>query len=162
MLAAVSGALQASYLSFISPAGFDVLLGIQLVVMVIVGGTASCSGPVLGVLAVMAAVEILRGVVPLIVPGVRGPVELIGLSAVLGLTVLLLPRGLTGQPRPARQRRRAAEAPVGGRPTAGWLGTVALEGPGPPANRRCWPALRRRPGRRGRDALPSPPARSSG
>jgi branched-chain amino acid transport system ATP-binding protein len=45
---------------------------------------------------------------------VRGPVEPIGLSLILGMTVLLLPRGLTGRALPASRRRRPCATPVDG------------------------------------------------
>jgi branched-chain amino acid transport system permease protein len=89
--AALAGALYADYLSFISPAAFDVLLGVQLVVMVVVGGAAGAWGPLLGAVGITAAVKLLPGVVPLVVPGARGPVELVGLSLQLGLITIVRP-----------------------------------------------------------------------
>jgi branched-chain amino acid transport system permease protein len=88
-LAAIGGALYADYLTFLSPAGFDILLGIQFVVMVVVGGSSSWRGPLLGAVGVTLMVEVLRVVVPLVVPGARGPVELVGLSLALGGVTLV-------------------------------------------------------------------------
>jgi branched-chain amino acid transport system permease protein len=110
--AALAGALYADYLTFISPAGFDLLLGVQLLVMVTVGGTASFWGPLLGAVGITALTEVLRGLIPLVVPGARGPVELVGLSVVLALTVVLRPRGLSGGG--AAPGGRAARRTTGG------------------------------------------------
>jgi branched-chain amino acid transport system permease protein len=112
VLGALAGAVYASYLSFISPAGFDVLLGVQFVVMVMIGGTATFWGPLLGAAAITALVEVLRALIPLLVPGARGPVEIVGLSLLLGVAMVLLPGGLAGAGaalQRGRGRLRAAD-----------------------------------------------------
>lgn len=109
LLGGLAGAVYASYLSFISPAAFDIMLSIQLVVMVMVGGTASFWGPLLGALVVTGLVEVLRGVVAAVLPGVRGPVEIIALGLVLGLIMVWEPGGLVA----SLARLRRGPRPVG-------------------------------------------------
>jgi branched-chain amino acid transport system permease protein len=94
VLAALGGVVFASYLNFISPSAFDVLLAIEFVVMVMLGGAASALGPLVGTVSVAVLVEVLRAVVPLIWTNVRGPIEMIALGLVLGLLMVVRPEGL--------------------------------------------------------------------
>jgi branched-chain amino acid transport system permease protein len=94
LYAGLGGALYGGYLQFISPAGFDVLLPIQFVVMVMVGGAGSYWGPLLGASLITLLVQAIRGIMPLVMPNARGEVELIGLGVLLGAIMLLLPGGL--------------------------------------------------------------------
>ncbi|HLI26086.1 MAG TPA: branched-chain amino acid ABC transporter permease [Chloroflexota bacterium] len=113
LLGGLAGAVYASYLSFISPAAFDIMLSVQLVVMVMVGGTATFWGPLLGALVVTGLVEVLRGVVAAVLPNVRGPVEIIALGLVLGLIMVWEPGGLVARLGQWRPGPRPAEVPGG-------------------------------------------------
>jgi branched-chain amino acid transport system permease protein len=110
----LAGAVYASYLSFISPAAFDIMLSVQFVVMVMLGGTATFWGPLLGALVVTGLVEVLRGVVAAVLPNVRGPVEIIALGLVLGLIMVWEPGGLVGSLGRLLSRARPAAEASGG------------------------------------------------
>jgi branched-chain amino acid transport system permease protein len=59
-LAAIAGALYAHYISFIDPTSFSVTESILIISMVIIGGTASLTGSVLGAAFLIALPEALK------------------------------------------------------------------------------------------------------
>ena len=63
-LAGVSGALYASYLSFVTPDQWNVLLSVQYVAAIIVGGIGTVWGPVLGSIVIFALPSVLQSLVP--------------------------------------------------------------------------------------------------
>jgi branched-chain amino acid transport system permease protein len=93
--AAVAGALYAQSQGFISSPSFDLNLGINLFVVVIVGGMHSMWGSLLGAAFVVVLPEVIR-------PAANHR-QLI-LAAVLVLTIVLLPEGLMGLARPLTKR----------------------------------------------------------
>jgi branched-chain amino acid transport system permease protein len=96
-MAGVSGALYASYLSFAQPGEWSLLLSIQFVAAVIVGGMGTVAGPLLGAAVVFALPTFLKDL----------PVsELSSIAYGLLIVVFLVlqPRGLVGlfnQPKEA-------------------------------------------------------------
>ena len=62
VLAGVAGALFGSFLSFAVPSDWGLILSIQYVVMIVVGGMASLWGPVLGALFVVGLPALLQNV----------------------------------------------------------------------------------------------------
>ncbi|MDO8211118.1 branched-chain amino acid ABC transporter ATP-binding protein/permease [Conexibacter sp. CPCC 206217] len=108
MLAAVAGAVYASYLGYILPATFDVHFSILLLSMVIVGGAGSMLGPLVGSILIVALPELLDqlGATSSTVVYIR---ELL-FGVVLLLVVVVLRRGIV------KPRRHAQPAPhdVGG------------------------------------------------
>jgi branched-chain amino acid transport system permease protein len=62
VLAGIAGALYGSFLSFAVPADWGLVLSIQYVVMIVVGGMASLWGPVLGALFVIGLPALLQNV----------------------------------------------------------------------------------------------------
>lgn len=96
--AGVAGALYAHKIGFISPEAFDLLLSIELLTMILVGGPGTLGGVVLGAAfliavpqAVIAARELLPGA---LAHGSGLQPALFGLALVL--TVLFAPEGLAG------------------------------------------------------------------
>ena len=63
-LAGVSGALYASYLSFVTPGQWSVLLSIQYVAAIIVGGIGTVWGPVLGSIVIFALPSVMQSLIP--------------------------------------------------------------------------------------------------
>jgi branched-chain amino acid transport system permease protein len=63
-LAGVSGALYASYLSFVTPGQWNVLLSVQYVAAIIVGGIGTVWGPVLGSIVIFALPAVLQSLIP--------------------------------------------------------------------------------------------------
>lgn len=95
--AAVAGALYAQSQGFISSPSFDLNLGINLFVVVIVGGMHSMWGSLLGAAFVIILPELIRPA--------QDHRQLI-LAAVLVLTIVLLPEGLMGLAPPLQRLAR--------------------------------------------------------
>jgi branched-chain amino acid transport system permease protein len=97
-LAGVSGALYASYLSFVTPGQWSVLLSVQYVAAIIVGGIGTVWGPLLGSIVIFALPSILQSLVP---QGASSSLPLDDISSV-GFGVLIVaffvlePRGIVG------------------------------------------------------------------
>jgi branched-chain amino acid transport system permease protein len=108
VMAGVSGALYASYLSFAQPGEWSLLLSIQFVAAVIVGGMGSVAGPLLGSAVVFALPTLLKNL-PFLPEEAAGGVSVSDLSSIAyGLLIVaflvLQPRGLAGlvnQPKEA-------------------------------------------------------------
>jgi branched-chain amino acid transport system permease protein len=107
-MAGVSGALYASYLSFAQPGEWSLLLSIQFVAAVIVGGMGTVAGPLLGSAVVFALPTVLKNL-PFLPEEAAGGVSVSDLSSIAyGLLIVaflvLQPRGLVGlvnQPKEA-------------------------------------------------------------
>jgi len=99
-ITALAGGLYAHYLTFINPSPFGFAYSVELLVMVVLGGTASLGGAVLGAATVVLLVEALRAALPLVTAG-HGAAEYE--IAVFGLLLMglmiFLPAGLTGRAR---------------------------------------------------------------
>ncbi|MDQ1483343.1 MAG: branched-chain amino acid transport system ATP-binding protein livM, partial [Actinomycetota bacterium] len=92
--AGLAGVFYAHWLAVVSPeaAGFE--LSVQLLLMVVLGGLGTVWGAVIGAVAVEALGEGMRSLIPLVIPGASGEVQLLGFGLVLVLLVVLLPGGL--------------------------------------------------------------------
>ncbi|UJX41501.1 branched-chain amino acid ABC transporter permease [Desulfovibrio sp. JY] len=86
-LAGLAGVLYAHYLSFVAPASFGFGFSVQLVVMVVLGGMANVWGSVVGALFLTALPEALREF---------EDIDILVYGAILVLTIMYLPDGLTG------------------------------------------------------------------
>jgi branched-chain amino acid transport system permease protein len=109
-LAGISGALYASYLSFAQPGEWSLLLSIQFVAAVIVGGMGTVAGPLLGSAVVFALPSVLKNLPFLPEEGASG-VSVSDLSAIAyGLLIVVFlvvePRGLVGLAERAGPLRR--------------------------------------------------------
>jgi branched-chain amino acid transport system permease protein len=92
--AGLAGVFYAHWLAVVSPeaAGFE--LSVQLLLMVVLGGLGTVWGAVIGAVAVEALGEGMRSLIPKVIPGASGEVQLLGFGLVLVLLVVLLPGGL--------------------------------------------------------------------
>jgi branched-chain amino acid transport system permease protein len=109
-LAGVSGALYASYLSFAQPGEWSLLLSIEFIAAVIVGGMGTVAGPLLGAAVVFALPTLLKGL-PFLPEDGAGGVSVGDLSSIAyGLLIVaflvLEPRGLVGLAERAGPLRR--------------------------------------------------------
>lgn len=97
-MAGVSGALYASFLSFVIPDQWSLLLSIQYVAAIIVGGIGTVWGPVLGSLVIFALPSILTSLFPQTSAG-GVPIDDIT-SIAYGVLIIVFfvaePRGLVG------------------------------------------------------------------
>jgi branched-chain amino acid transport system permease protein len=104
--AGMAGALLAAYQSYVLPEQWDLLLSIEYVAMIVIGGLGSMAGAVAGAAFVTALPELVRsatGVLPLIEerPGPTGglSVELVAellYGAAIVMVLVLEPRGMAG------------------------------------------------------------------
>ena len=97
---ALAGALYAHYLTFINPSPFGFAFSVELVVMVVLGGTASLWGSVLGAAAVVLLVEGLRSLLPLVsVSRGAAEYEIVLFGLILMTFMIFLPGGLAALAR---------------------------------------------------------------
>jgi branched-chain amino acid transport system permease protein len=108
MLAGLAGGLYAHYVGFISPGTFGFMLSIELVVMVIVGGSGSLVGPILGAGLFTVLPEYLRA---------YRDYDVVLFGVVLVVVLMFMPSGLAGALQRAStavsrtyRRRRATAA----------------------------------------------------
>jgi branched-chain amino acid transport system permease protein len=101
-LAGAGGAAYAYVIGFVSPESFPLLLGISFLVAMVVGGSASMLGPLLGALFIEFGPDVASNVNA----GLAGVVYGAALVAVL----LVAPEGATSLPARLRGRRRPALA----------------------------------------------------
>ncbi len=94
--AGVAGSLYAHYVTFISPSPFSFSASVEFVVMAAIGGLASIWGPLLGASAVLFLTELLRALVPRLIPSAGGEFEIIFFGIILVVIMVFMPQGLTG------------------------------------------------------------------
>ncbi|KHD76503.1 inner-membrane translocator [Actinoplanes utahensis] len=108
-MAGLAGGVYAYYLGYLSPGSFPVLLSIEFVVMAVVGGLGTITGPVAGAAVVIVLVQVLNTLATR--PGMPGYAPAVlsyaVYAVVLILCVLYLPKGLV----PALRRATRATAP---------------------------------------------------
>lgn len=96
-IAAISGGLFASYVTYIDPTSFTLDESIFIISVVIIGGTGNLKGPIIGTLFMIILPEILRflGLPDSIAPNVR--------QIIFGIALIILmkyrPEGLAGEYR---------------------------------------------------------------
>jgi len=117
-LAGVSGALYGSYLSFAQPGEWSLLLSIQFIAAVIVGGMGTVAGPILGSAVVFALPTVLKNLPFLPEEGAAGvsvsDLSNIAYGVLIVAFLVLEPRGLVGIGRrlAARRVRAATTNPI--------------------------------------------------
>ncbi|MBW3096609.1 branched-chain amino acid ABC transporter permease [Pseudohoeflea coraliihabitans] len=84
-VAGVGGALYAHYLTVVTPDVMSMQYVAALIIMVIVGGRGTISGPIIGALIYVALLEALRAL---------GPLRLVIFAALLTASVIFLPGGI--------------------------------------------------------------------
>lgn len=85
--AGLAGALYAHYVRFISPETFSIFESITLLIMMIVGGTGTFIGPILGAFGITFLLENLRFLATF---------RLMIYGVILFLTIFFMPKGLVG------------------------------------------------------------------
>jgi branched-chain amino acid transport system permease protein len=129
-LTGVSGALYASYLSYATPGQWSLLLSVQYVAAIIVGGIGTVWGAVLGAAVIFALPAVLQSLIPQSSSGGL-PVDDIA-SIAYGLLIIVFfvlePRGVVG---------------LGGRVAALWSRVAVRGGKGGPLSEETQPLERR-------------------
>ncbi|GEK79634.1 branched-chain amino acid ABC transporter permease [Agrococcus baldri] len=91
--AGLGGALQASYLSFISPISYTEFLSFLMIIYLLVGGIGNIWGPLVGVAVLIAVPEIIRNL-DFLPTALAAPFERIVYGLVVIGFVIFLPRGI--------------------------------------------------------------------
>nr|WP_221374257.1 branched-chain amino acid ABC transporter permease [Actinoplanes polyasparticus] len=124
--AGLAGGVYAFYLGYLSPGSFPVLLSIEFVVMAVVGGLGTLTGPVVGAVVIVLLVQVLNTVGTQ--PGMPSYAPTVFSYAVYALVLIAvvryLPRGIV--PAVSRLLRRRGHFPWAGPAPA-----AAAVGPGP-------------------------------
>jgi branched-chain amino acid transport system permease protein len=115
-MAGIAGALLAYYNSSIQPGGYDLSQSLEIIAMVVIGGTANLFGSILGATILILLTPFLQNVVN-IDPNTAGYVRLFIYGALIVLFMMVLPQGLlrerwTPERLWAKLRRRRAPQPV--------------------------------------------------
>jgi branched-chain amino acid transport system permease protein len=97
--AGIAGALYSHQITAINPRGFNFMLSIEIVVMVILGGMGNTTGVILAAILLTLMPEFLRAI---------NQYRMIIYSALLVVLMLTRPQGLFNFKRPAWLKRRAA------------------------------------------------------
>jgi branched-chain amino acid transport system permease protein len=92
-MAGIAGALLSYYNSSIQPGGFDLSQSMEIIAMVVIGGTANLLGSILGALILVLLTPFLQDVVNLS-PTTSGYVQLFIYGLLILAFMMLLPQGL--------------------------------------------------------------------
>lgn len=146
--AGLGGVFYAYQVQIVSPQVAEFHVSVELLLMVVIGGLGSVWGAIAGAFIVELLSEGLRDLIPAIIPGATGEVQLIGYGLVLILVILLLPGGLyqavrtawaairrrAGRRSDAAAARTAAEAAAAGDVPTRAFGGLADESRAPAAS----------------------------
>lgn len=98
--AGIAGALYAQYQSFISPEIFNIMLSIDFVVMIVIGGMGTIYGAIIGAVFVRFLPEILQTVNKILPGFLNDDIAFLFYSAIYGIImlffILYIPRGIYG------------------------------------------------------------------
>lgn len=92
--AGLGGVFYAYQVRIVTPDVTAFHISVEFLLMVVIGGLGSVWGAIAGAVIVEVLKEGLRDVIPMIIPGATGEVQLIGYGLVLVLVIVLLPGGL--------------------------------------------------------------------
>ena len=92
--AGLGGVFYAYQVAIVSPQIAEFHLSVSMLLMVVLGGLASVWGALGGAFLVQILGEGMREVIPAVIPGATGEVQLLGYGIALLLVILLLPGGL--------------------------------------------------------------------
>lgn len=114
VFAGISGALYGHAITFISPSLATAATSVHFIIMAVIGGTLSIWGAPIGALLVTLLTEVLRGVVPLVLPEAGGEYESIAYGVVLMLVLIFKPQGIATLFQGLAQRDRKPAPSTGG------------------------------------------------
>lgn len=95
----LAGALLAHHVQFVTPEGFSLLLSLELVLMVVIGGLGSLRGAILGALLIGLLPTFISRIKPMLPDHIakQSGLEIFMFGLVLALFVLFEPKGLNGR-----------------------------------------------------------------
>lgn len=92
--AGLAGVFYAHWLAVVSPEAANFPLSVSFLLMVVLGGLGTVWGAFTGAIVVEVLDEGMRDLIPHLIPGASGEVQLLGFGVVLVLVVILMPGGL--------------------------------------------------------------------
>ncbi|QVQ53733.1 branched-chain amino acid ABC transporter ATP-binding protein/permease [Spiractinospora alimapuensis] len=92
--AGLAGVFYAHWLAVVNPSAANFELSVKFLLVAVLGGLGTMWGAIVGGFAVEAIDESLRSVIPRLISGAEGEVQLIGFGIVLTLVMIFLPGGL--------------------------------------------------------------------
>ncbi len=92
--AGLGGVFYAHWLAVVNPNAANFPLSVKFLLMSVLGGLATVWGAVVGAFLVQFLDEGMQTLIPQLIPGATGEVQLLGFGLVLVLVVILLPGGL--------------------------------------------------------------------
>lgn len=101
--AGVAGAVYASVFSYIDPTSFGFVLSVNFVLMSVIGGIRSLWGALVGAAFVVVLGQVLRTVVPAVLPNARGEFQQFFFGVILIAILIWLPKGITSRLSEARR-----------------------------------------------------------
>lgn len=92
--ASIAGSLYAHYVTFINPSLFTAMESITFLIMVVIGGSASIWGGMIGAVVYVILNELLKEIVPTIFPNVGGEFQIIFFGILIVVMLIYMPKGL--------------------------------------------------------------------
>jgi branched-chain amino acid transport system permease protein len=114
--ASVAGTAFAHWLGVVNPNAANFPLSVSFLLMAVLGGVGTVYGAVIGAFAVEGLDDGLRRLIPELVPGAVGEVQLIGFGILLTTIMIFLPGGLHQLWTTARRRLSGSDLEAGGAP----------------------------------------------
>lgn len=127
--ASVAGTAFAHWLGVINPNSANFPLSVSFLLMAVLGGVGTVYGAVVGAFAVEGLDDGLRRLIPELVPGAVGEVQLIGFGILLTVIMIFLPGGLHQLWTMARRRLSGSDLETGGAPAVDGAAPPPDEGP---------------------------------
>jgi branched-chain amino acid transport system permease protein len=112
VLAALAGSLYAHWVTYVDVHTLDLLLSIQMLIVVAVGGMRSVWGPAVGAFVVVSLVRFSKEWLPALSEKAGGQVEIVAYGVALILVLLFLPRGVVGEIADLFTRLGASSPPL--------------------------------------------------
>jgi branched-chain amino acid transport system permease protein len=97
MFASLSGSFYAHYVSFINPELFGAMTSIYFLLMVVIGGSGSIWGSIVGAATYVLLGELLKHFIPMFLPSAGGEFEIVFFGILLVVTLIYMPKGLFPQ-----------------------------------------------------------------
>ncbi|WP_137843333.1 branched-chain amino acid ABC transporter ATP-binding protein/permease [Microbacterium sp. 2FI] len=93
-LAGLGGVFYAYHVSLVSPATAELHLSVEFLLMAVLGGLGSVWGALIGAFVVEWLGEGLRDLIPVLIPGAGGEVQLVGYGIALVVVIIAMPGGV--------------------------------------------------------------------
>ena len=131
--AGLAGVAYVHWIGVVNPNAANFPLSVEFLLMSVLGGLGSVWGAVVGAFAVELLDEGLRSLIPTLLPGAVGEVQLIGFGVVLTAVILFVPGGIHGMWRSVLARLRRSVPAISHRVVSDEDDSPLLARPGRPA-----------------------------